>query len=123
MTREAPAPDAPDVLDQLHRKLDLLLGDDAPGQPRPPGFRSAIASAKLFVLDERAPQFRFHTNSTTPKKEDPDVKRTLLALRQNSGATGKRARRHRVRSERDDAGYRAGISEALVQVMETRKSL
>ncbi|NKZ92663.1 hypothetical protein GS966_22315 [Rhodococcus hoagii] len=60
MTREAPAPDAPDVLDHLHRKLDLLLGDDAPGQPRPPGFRSAIASAKLFVLDERAQNSGFH---------------------------------------------------------------
>lgn len=55
MTREAP-----EVLDHLHRKLDLLLGADVPGQPRPVGFRSAIASAKLFVLDERAQHSGFH---------------------------------------------------------------
>ncbi|NKS55117.1 hypothetical protein GS500_20410 [Rhodococcus hoagii] len=121
MTREAPAPDAPDVLDHLHRKLDLLLGDDAPGQPRPPGFRSAIASAKLFVLDERAHNSGFH-NSTTPKKEDPDVKRTLLALDRIQTRLENELDATEVRSERD-AGYRAGISEALVQVMETRKSL
>ncbi|MBM4719010.1 hypothetical protein GS449_10530 [Rhodococcus hoagii] len=121
MTREAPAPDAPDVLDQLHRKLDLLLGDDAPGQPRPPGFRSAIASAKC-SSSTNAHTIPVFTNSTTPKKEDPDVKRTLLALDRIQERLENELDATEVRSERD-AGYRAGISEALVQVMETRKSL
>lgn len=69
MTREAPAPDAPNVLDHLHRKLDLLLGDAAPGQPRPAGFRSAIVSAKLFVLDERAQNSGFHKFADAEKRK------------------------------------------------------
>lgn len=54
MTREAPTRDASGILDHLHRKLDRLLGDGSLPEPRSDGFRSGIASAKLFVLDERA---------------------------------------------------------------------
>ncbi|NKS62909.1 hypothetical protein GS493_09400 [Rhodococcus hoagii] len=121
MTREAPAPDAPDVLDHLHRKLDLLLGDDAPGSParRASGLRSRRRNCSSSTNAHKIPVF---TNSSTPKKEDPDVKRTLLALDRIQTRLENELDATEVRSERD-AGYRAGISEALVQVMETRKSL
>ncbi|MGF7122327.1 hypothetical protein AB4Z09_13200 [Rhodococcus sp. TAF43] len=68
MTREAPARDAPGVLDHLHRKLDHLLGDSTLPQPRADGFRSGIASAKLFVLDERAQHSGFPFPPTHEKK-------------------------------------------------------
>ncbi|PTR28730.1 hypothetical protein C8K36_10391 [Rhodococcus sp. OK519] len=68
MTRADPAPDAPDVLDHLHRRLDLLLGDHLPGLGGPAGFRSAIASAKLFVLDERAQHSGFHISVDAEKR-------------------------------------------------------
>ncbi|MBM4517305.1 hypothetical protein GS432_17230 [Rhodococcus hoagii] len=67
MTREAPAPDAPDVLDQLHRKLDLLLGDDAPGSPaRRASVRDRVG--ELFVLDERAHNSGFHKFNDAEKR-------------------------------------------------------
>ncbi|MEV6136942.1 hypothetical protein AB0L63_12965 [Nocardia sp. NPDC051990] len=53
MTRESTAPAILDVLDHLHRKIDGLLPDTLL-EPRSEGYRSGIASAKIFVLDERA---------------------------------------------------------------------
>ncbi|MCA1004691.1 hypothetical protein LCL87_03075 [Rhodococcus hoagii] len=50
------------------------------------------------------------------------MKRTLLALDRIQTRLENELDTTEVRSERD-AGYRAGISEALVQVMETRKTL
>ncbi|MFM1724194.1 MULTISPECIES: hypothetical protein [Rhodococcus] len=50
------------------------------------------------------------------------MKRTLLALDRIQARLENELDTAEVRSERD-VGYRAGISEALVQVMETRKTL
>ncbi|CAM2931005.1 hypothetical protein RHDE110596_07590 [Prescottella defluvii] len=50
------------------------------------------------------------------------MKRTLLALDKIQARLENELDTTAVHSERD-VGYRAGISEALVQVMETKKSL
>ncbi|WP_165497151.1 hypothetical protein [Rhodococcus sp. ABRD24] len=50
------------------------------------------------------------------------MKRTMLALDRIQARLESELDATAVRSERD-AGYRAGISEALVQVMETKKSI
>ncbi|GAA4489370.1 hypothetical protein GCM10023094_50820 [Rhodococcus olei] len=50
------------------------------------------------------------------------MKRTLLALDRIAARLENELDENPVRSERD-AGYRAGISEALFQVMDARKSV
>ncbi|WP_305094032.1 hypothetical protein [Prescottella sp. R16] len=54
MTHKSISHATPDILDRLHRKLENLLPGANLPEPGSDGFRSGIASARLFVLDERA---------------------------------------------------------------------
>ncbi|MFC4603482.1 hypothetical protein [Rhodococcus kronopolitis] len=76
-------------------------------------------TAKIYVLDEQAKQSGFP--ALHPRRTDT-VKRTLLALDQIQGRLENELDTITGHDERQ-SGYRAGISEALVQVMDTRKSL
>ncbi|WP_161987383.1 hypothetical protein [Prescottella subtropica] len=44
----------PTTLDDLHRMLTSLVPDGPAASSRSAGFRSALTSARIFVLDERA---------------------------------------------------------------------
>ncbi|QCQ89884.1 hypothetical protein [Rhodococcus sp. SGAir0479] len=78
MTRPSVAPATPDVLDQLHRKLDRLLPGGTLPAPRSDGFRSGITSAKIFVLDERAQHSGIPTSPATPENIAQKMTRTEL---------------------------------------------
>lgn len=80
------------------------------------------ATARIFVLDEQAKQSGLPVLHPTGHGRTVTVKRTLLALDQI---------KERLENELDavtgngerQSGYRSGISEALVQVMDTRNSI
>lgn len=78
MTREPVAPATPDILDRLHRKLDLLLLGGTLPEPRSDGFRSGITSAKIFVLDERAQHSGIPLGADTTNRTAQKTTRTHL---------------------------------------------
>ncbi|MFC9788776.1 hypothetical protein [Rhodococcus sp. NPDC127528] len=57
--RDLVAPPDLRVLDFLYQRFDQLSGPDFLPEARTRGYRAAVTSAKIFVLDERAQQSGF----------------------------------------------------------------
>ncbi|MFD1810702.1 hypothetical protein [Rhodococcus gannanensis] len=108
------------MLDTLYRRFTGCSGNDGPAGPRVQGRNAALTSARIFVLDESA-QDPILTPRTEPNRnEGPSVKRTILALGRIQNRLENELDATTGSTERD-AGYRAGISEAIVQVMDIRQ--
>ncbi|MGW0043547.1 hypothetical protein [Rhodococcus sp. NPDC003348] len=116
------APAASRVLDTLYRQLRGSADGAAPPSPRSRGRLAALTSARIFVLDECAQDWIFPIHAASNTTEGPLVKKTLLALDRIKDRLENELDATSGHTERE-AGYRAGISEALVQVMDIRQDL
>ncbi|WP_152447741.1 hypothetical protein [Rhodococcus triatomae] len=96
------------------------MGEDGPPNPRVGGRNAALASARIFVLDECAQDLTFAPYTHSNRNDGPVVKRTLLALDRIQDRLENELDATTGNTDRE-AGYRAGISEAIVQVMDIRR--
>ncbi len=104
------------VLETLYRQFSGHADGSAAQDPRAHGRNAALTSARIFVLDESALAPRTESN----RNEGPFVKRTLLALDRIKDRLENELDATAGITERE-VGYRAGISEAIVQVMDIRQ--
>ncbi|MFD4468837.1 hypothetical protein ACFWPA_11175 [Rhodococcus sp. NPDC058505] len=120
MQHDAAAPAATRILDTLVHQLSPRTDDETQPNPHSSGHRAALVSARIFVLDECIRDSLLatvpdptQTGGTVGTKTLRALDRIRDRLDNELGATSGHTER--------EAGYRAGISEALIRVREIRQ--